>query len=334
MTQINQNSYGSQDNKIWRCPNCETLNTAKKCITCGYEKTDDSDNNEKTPDNKKKCPKCGTFNESNANFCCKCAHPFNGSRKPVKWIVIAGLVLVALIFLMGRDNHTHSWAAATCTAPQTCTICGETTGEKANHNWKAETCTAPKTCKTCGATTGNALGHEWKNATCTEPKTCRTCGETYGTAAGHKWKEATYDAPKTCTVCKKTEGTKKDKPVETQPATEKETLSYFNEKVKIKNCNVWAKVIERELKECKQMTVTMSVEMNYGAKCKDWQIWVRSGGSFVVAADICLPNGDGSTTETIKFDTPISFDAITIVPTVPGSYSWSMGFNVTDIDCQ
>ena len=35
-----------------------------------------------------------------------------------------------------------------------------------SHSWKAATCTAPKTCTKCGATEGNALGHNYENGAC------------------------------------------------------------------------------------------------------------------------------------------------------------------------
>lgn len=46
--------------------------------------------------------------------------------------------------------------AATTPAPTTC-----------SHSWKAATCTAPKTCTKCNATEGNALGHDFKDGECT-----------------------------------------------------------------------------------------------------------------------------------------------------------------------
>ena len=62
--------------------------------------------------------------------------------------------------------HTHSWKAATCTAPKTCS-CGATEGAAAGHNWKNATCTAPKTCTVCGATEGAAVAHTYTDGTCT-----------------------------------------------------------------------------------------------------------------------------------------------------------------------
>ena len=63
------------------------------------------------------------------------------------------------------------------------------------HDWSDATCTAPKTCSICGETEGEALGHSWNNATCTEPKTCSVCGETEGEALGHNYENGS------CTVC-------------------------------------------------------------------------------------------------------------------------------------
>ena len=113
-----------------------------------------------------------------------------------------------------ETTHTHSWKAATCTSPKTCSTCKATEGKAAGHTWKAATCTVAKTCSTCKATEGKALGHTWKDATCTAAKTCSICNITTGNAAGHKaseWiieKEATCttDGSKyqKCTVCNKT----------------------------------------------------------------------------------------------------------------------------------
>ena len=52
--------------------------------------------------------------------------------------------------------HTHSFSAATCTAPKTCS-CGATEGEPTGHSWKDATYASPKTCTVCGATEGTPL---------------------------------------------------------------------------------------------------------------------------------------------------------------------------------
>ena len=64
----------------------------------------------------------------------------------------------------------HNYAAATCTAPMTCTYCHATKGSAKGHSFKAATCTAPKTCTKCKATEGKALGHTYSGNYCTRCK--------------------------------------------------------------------------------------------------------------------------------------------------------------------
>ena len=66
----------------------------------------------------------------------------------------------------------HTWKAATCSTPKTCTTCGTTTGDPANHKWTAATCTAPNTCSACKATDGASLGHSKGN-----DGKCTRCGK-------------------------------------------------------------------------------------------------------------------------------------------------------------
>lgn len=80
------------------------------------------------------------------------------------------------------------------------------TGCGHQHVWEDATCSAPRTCSECGETEGDALGHSWEDATCSTPRACSVCGETEGDALGHSWEDATYDAPRTCSVCRETEG--------------------------------------------------------------------------------------------------------------------------------
>lgn len=64
-----------------------------------------------------------------------------------------------------------TWLAATATIniivkPNPCV----------SHSYKAATCTSPKTCTVCGATEGNALGHSWNSGTITTQPTTSTTG--------------------------------------------------------------------------------------------------------------------------------------------------------------
>jgi len=107
-------------------------------------------------------------------------------------------------------THVHKWTDATCTAPKTCSVCGETEGEALGHTWTDATCTAPKTCSVCGETEGEALGHSYE-AVVTAPDcenggyttyTCSVCGDSYVAdeteALGHSY-DGEYDVD--CNVC-------------------------------------------------------------------------------------------------------------------------------------
>ena len=82
---------------------------------------------------------------------------------------------------------------------------GNASAQRCEHIWTAATCTAPKTCSTCGETEGSSLGHTWTAATCTTPMTCTVCGTTDGNAKGHTAVIDAAIAP-TCTTTGKTEG--------------------------------------------------------------------------------------------------------------------------------
>ena len=73
------------------------------------------------------------------------------------------------------DVTEHSYAPATCTAPQTCSECGATTGEKLDHDMTEATCKAPSTCKLgCGYTEGGLADHIYENGKCTVCKKVNT----------------------------------------------------------------------------------------------------------------------------------------------------------------
>ena len=120
----------------------------------------------------------------------------------------------------------------------------------------------------------------------------------------------------------------------TQPKNYIEYVDGYWESTNLKDgnfsLNVHALVFYTPLVRCREMTVNMEVSMNAGTKCKEWQVWGRVNGQFQKIAKISLPAGDGAASETITFDTPLTFDAIIVTPTVIGGYSWSMGLSVTD----
>ncbi len=103
----------------------------------------------------------------------------------VRFWVIIGIIILCTVVLCTLNYLTtgrlfpcfHNWKEATCTEPETCTICGKTMGDPLGHDWENATCTQPKTCKRCGETMGSAYGHEWIKETETTPKMCSRCGE-------------------------------------------------------------------------------------------------------------------------------------------------------------
>lgn len=90
-------------------------------------------------------------------------------------------------------------------------------------------------------------------------------------------------------------------------------------------------VFSEELKRCEKMTVNFKVSMNSGTKCKEWQLWGRVDGKFKRLEKFSLPGGDGSTTHTVEFDSPVNLDAIAVTPTVYGGYSYTQWLWATDI---
>ena len=128
--------------------------------------------------------------------------------------------------------HSHSYTsrvttAETCTTAgvrtYTCTGCSHSYTEKIpvkSHSWVNATCTAPKTCSACGEKSGNSLGHDYspeaiREETCTTSGTemycCSRCDSNYTViipAKGHNWQSATCTTAKRCLNCATTEGAK------------------------------------------------------------------------------------------------------------------------------
>ncbi len=107
-----------------------------------------------------------------------------------------------------------------------CDSCGAT--RTITHDYKAATCKAPKTCEVCGDTVGEALGHNYADATCTEPKTCTVCGGTGGVALGHIHDD---ECDKDCNRC----GTMRTVPAHKYSNSCDTTCNYCNVKRTIKH---------------------------------------------------------------------------------------------------
>ena len=69
----------------------------------------------------------------------------------------AAIIGILALSLTLAGCHKHEWQEASCTAPRTCSECGETDGEPLGHTWMEATHSAPKTCSVCGETEGEPL---------------------------------------------------------------------------------------------------------------------------------------------------------------------------------
>lgn len=112
-------------------------------------------------------------------------------------IVLLAVLCMALLVGCGCE---HEWSPASCAAPKTCNLCGETEGSPLSHQWSSGSCEDPRICSLCGENEGEALGHSWDRATCESPKTCEICGTTEGEALGHNW-TMTGENELSCDVC-------------------------------------------------------------------------------------------------------------------------------------
>ena len=111
-------------------------------------------------------------------------------------------------------GHTPG-AAATCTTPQVCTVCGAAIASAKGHTpGAAATCTTPQVCTVCGKEIVPAKGHvPGGEATCTNPQKCLVCGEEIVPAKGHTAGAPVVESEPTkskegsqvikCTVCGK-----------------------------------------------------------------------------------------------------------------------------------
>ena len=82
----------------------------------------------------------------------------------------------------------HDWLDPTCTKPQRCRFgCGTSIGKPRGHSFVAATCVQPKTCSVCHLKEGGLGKHAFRAATCVKPMTCSVCTITSGKPLGHNW---------------------------------------------------------------------------------------------------------------------------------------------------
>ena len=87
------------------------------------------------------------------------------------WIAAAAVIAVVLCGAL-------VWANATKLVSDTSEPTSAPGCETLGHSWQSATCTAPRTCTRCGETSGSALGHDWP--TMEELSYCSRCNEPNG----------------------------------------------------------------------------------------------------------------------------------------------------------
>ena len=104
------------------------------------------------------------------------------------------------------------------------------------------------------------------------------------------------------------------------------------EKVSIQNgrssINTYALVLEKPLRSVKSFGVAVDVEMQHNTSCKDWDVYIRTGGSFTKVGQLYLEDGDGFGYAIVELKTAKSFDAVAVIPTKIGGYSWMSSIGV------
>ena len=112
------------------------------------------------------------------------AVPQKPKKNKTKWIaaVVAVVALVLLVFqLTGKKDGQKEMAGPGSTGTTAARPAGSSTTKPTStahhHTWKAATCTAPKTCSGCGTTSGAAAGHDWAKLKNIKGDRCLSCGE-------------------------------------------------------------------------------------------------------------------------------------------------------------
>lgn len=100
---------------------------------------------------------------------------------------------------------------------------------------------------------------------------------------------------------------------------------YADEAVELKNVTLHPFTLSTPLLGCGGMEISLYVKMNYGARCEDWEVWGKVNGAFTLLGTMKLPEGNGEVVQKVLFEKPVTVSEIVVIPSQPGSYSWSQG---------
>ena len=228
-------------------------------------------------------------------------------RIPIYPIIGVTTAIIAIIAATVFFAY-HIWTEPSCTSPSSCRICGKQGMEVAlGHNWVDATCISPQTCMRCSEVSGEPMGHIWQSATCDMPQICTTCGQQNGLPVGHDWIEATYSNPKQCGRCAQTEGNVKG-------YIGKVSGTWSNERFYIDDTSSNIYDLEQTIEKCRKFTLTVGVSnVQFGSVYGNWGIFGRNAyGGWDELGQFEL--FDDEISVTFEYETPITFDAIAVLP--------------------
>lgn len=97
--------------------------------------------------------------------------------------------------------------------------------------------------------------------------------------------------------------------------------------------SVNAYVLEKTFRNCSSFLLGANISMNAGARCKNWDIWVRSNGTFSKAGSLYLKDGNGAGYKTVTLSPARNIDAVAVIPTADGGYSWTISLMIMSAVC-
>lgn len=97
-----------------------------------------------------------------------------------------------------------------------------------------------------------------------------------------------------------------------------------------RNYTNYALALATPLRNCRSIDLSVEINMKANASCKNWNIWVRSNGAFYKVDTLYLPAGSGSAEHTVYLNPARTIDAVAILPTASGGYSWNISLGISN----
>lgn len=106
------------------------------------------------------------------------------------------------------------------------------------------------------------------------------------------------------------------------------------EEVSIDGYNVDAFVLDTRLTGVSSFDLYVDMKPKAGAKCENWNVWVRRSrsGSFEKIGSIYVAGGSGEASKTIRLSRAMNIDAIALTPQSSGRFSWTFFLGISNPD--